>query len=378
MQINTQPLEDAIKFLSILDQGGQFTFLTLDDSKTGKPVCRVLHGKLEDHVVELKRLNMDGAGVFVAINETNGIGRKASDIVRVRAHFIDSDHEPIEEVCKRFTLTPHIVVETSEGKGHAYYLVSDTPLDEFKEIQDRLIKALGTDPSVKDLPRVMRLPGFYHMKGDPRLVKLICMEVGLPQYRKEELLAALPVVTVENTTEQGERSPLPRKADPAIPQTDGFRTETLTSLVGQLLAKKMDDEEIYKWLTPWNNSNTPPLPEAKIWDSIQSMRKSDQHNHPERYGHDLAYTDTGNAKRLVAKFGDDIRYCHDRGEWMFWDGQRWLWDSTSEINRKAKDTAASIYSEASKFTKGGSRLEPPSQLFPVISVCYIALRNRAS
>jgi len=27
---------------------------------------------------------------------------------------------------------------------------------------------------------------------------------------------------------------------------------------------------------------------------------------------------------------------------------------------------------------GGSRLEPPSQLFPVISVCYIALRNRAS
>jgi len=29
------------------------------------------------------------------------------------------------------------------------------------------------------------------------------------------------------------------------------------------------------------------------------------------------------------------------------------------------------------FGKGGSRLEPPIQLLPVISVCYIALRNRA-
>jgi len=34
--------------------------------------------------------------------------------------------------------------------------------------------------------------------------------------------------------------------------------------------------------------------------------------------------------------------------------------------------------DATELFKGGSRLEPPSQLFPVISVCYIALRNRAS
>jgi P4 family phage/plasmid primase-like protien len=350
MQNDAIHLENTTKFLNVLNLGGNFTFQTFTDKKDCPVYPKMLHGRLEDHAEELKRLNRDGAGVFVAINETNGNGRKASDIVRVRAHFIDSDYEPIEEVCKRFPLPPHMIVETSEGKGHAYYIVSDTPLAEFKAIQDRLIKALGTDPAVKDLPRVMRLPGFYHMKGDPRLVKLIHVEEGLRPYSKEQLLSALPVMT-DKITNHGERPTQPRKADPAMPQSDGTRTETLTSLVGQFLAKGIEDEEIFKWITLWNSQkNTPPLPEEKLWSTIQSMRKSDQHNHPERYGLDMIYTDTGNAKRLVTIFGEDIRYCHDRGEWMFWNGRRWLWDDTGEIVRKAKETAASIYSDASKCT----------------------------
>ena len=46
--------------------------------------------------------------------------------------------------------------------------------------------------------------------------------------------------------------------------------------------------------------------------------------------------DLGNARRLVKKHGDTIRFCHDAGKWYCWDGRRWAKDETSEIVRKAK------------------------------------------
>jgi len=46
--------------------------------------------------------------------------------------------------------------------------------------------------------------------------------------------------------------------------------------------------------------------------------------------------DLGNARRLVKKHGDAIRFCHDAGKWYCWDGRRWAKDETGEIVRKAK------------------------------------------
>ncbi|MHB1001451.1 MAG: phage/plasmid primase, P4 family [Armatimonadota bacterium] len=46
--------------------------------------------------------------------------------------------------------------------------------------------------------------------------------------------------------------------------------------------------------------------------------------------------DLGNARRLVKKHGDTIRYCHDIGKWYCWDGKHWVKDGTGEIIRKAK------------------------------------------
>lgn len=39
-------------------------------------------------------------------------------------------------------------------------------------------------------------------------------------------------------------------------------------------------------------------------------------------------TDTGNAERLVAKFGRDFRWCHMFNAWLFWTGTRWNVDRT--------------------------------------------------
>jgi putative DNA primase/helicase len=57
-------------------------------------------------------------------------------------------------------------------------------------------------------------------------------------------------------------------------------------------------------------------------------------------------TDLGNAERLVARHGDDLRYCHPWGKWLAWDGRRWAVDATGEVERRAVETVASIYTEA--------------------------------
>lgn len=57
-------------------------------------------------------------------------------------------------------------------------------------------------------------------------------------------------------------------------------------------------------------------------------------------------TDVGNARRLVAKYRDKIRFCPPRGKWLLWDRTRWRWDDSLAIDRMAKETARSILREA--------------------------------
>ncbi len=57
-------------------------------------------------------------------------------------------------------------------------------------------------------------------------------------------------------------------------------------------------------------------------------------------------TDTGNAMRLVAAHGDDLRYCHPWARWFAWDGRRWPEDLSGEIQRRAQETVRGIYTEA--------------------------------
>jgi hypothetical protein len=59
-------------------------------------------------------------------------------------------------------------------------------------------------------------------------------------------------------------------------------------------------------------------------------------------GDGFALTDFGNAERLVAQHGEDIRYAPWSGGWFVWDGQRWQRDRTGEIRRRVKTTVRQI------------------------------------
>ena len=157
-----------------------WTFQTFDDNADRKStnLARTFSGTLSEHWDKLTRASQNGAGVFVTVNETDGQGRKTANIIRVRAVFVDTDGADIEPIR---AAQPHILVESSPGNYHAYWLVNDAPLDEFKGAQKAMIKAWETDKGVNDLPRVMRLPGFPHQKvsaqkgltGSPFMVQMV-------------------------------------------------------------------------------------------------------------------------------------------------------------------------------------------------------------
>ena len=98
--------------------------------------------------------------------------RTNANVTRVRALFADADGTPIEPILEKVP-PPHILVESSPNKWHLYWLTNDTPFDEFKSRQQAIAQKYGTDPSVNDLARVLRLPGFYHQKGEPFLTRLV-------------------------------------------------------------------------------------------------------------------------------------------------------------------------------------------------------------
>lgn len=59
----------------------------------------------------------------------------------------------------------------------------------------------------------------------------------------------------------------------------------------------------------------------------------------------LHLTDMGNAERLIARHGADLRYCGPWRRWVVWGGETWNDDADDRVQERAKETVRSIYEE---------------------------------
>jgi P4 family phage/plasmid primase-like protien len=57
-------------------------------------------------------------------------------------------------------------------------------------------------------------------------------------------------------------------------------------------------------------------------------------------------TDLGNARRLVAKYGANLRYVAEWRKWLAWDGKRWRVDAEGQVDRYAKKVPNDIRRDA--------------------------------
>jgi len=196
-------MDEAIRFLTRLDPTAKsFHFQAFDDSGKDDPqLVAALHGTLEQHYDRLMRLSERGAGVFVAVNAFMGHHRRLANLARLRAIYQEAD-APNARVP---LLEPHIVVESSPGKFHRYWLLADQPsVDDWSAVMRRMVADYDSDPYAVDASRVLRLPGFPHQKQEPRLVHVIEMLEREP-YSWTDLTSVIPPLP----RPRQDREPLP-------------------------------------------------------------------------------------------------------------------------------------------------------------------------
>jgi hypothetical protein len=168
----------AIKHLSLLSEGEEeFTFQTFCDDKNkdrskGDILAKTFHGRFEDLKDELAKYNNLGAGIFVCVNKTDLQGVKKSNMLGVRSYFAEAD----STVHGEFRLEPTFVIQSKNGT-HSYFCLSEMSedLETFPILQSEIAKVHKTDPVTKNINRVLRLAGFYHLKdpNNPFLVSIL-------------------------------------------------------------------------------------------------------------------------------------------------------------------------------------------------------------
>jgi hypothetical protein len=270
----------AKRFLDVLAPDGKITFQTFDDCKETKrgELARIFHGTLDQQAADLATLNARGAGVFVMINQGDSRGRAAVNVQRVRAVFVDLDGAPLDPVLA-FRLPPHIVCNSSTGKYHAYWLVSDSELQGFKPLQQQLAAKFGGDPSVNDLPRVMRLPGFYHCKGVPTLTTVRSIGTHAP-YTVAQLSRDLTLNSTAQSVNADALGGIHFASDQNEPCPQGQRNTRLASLAGRWIGEGKTYEGLTAIASAWNQRCClPPLDDTEVCAVCKSIWQKHARDH---------------------------------------------------------------------------------------------------
>lgn len=207
---------EATRYIQALTgyYGSAVTLQAFDDGPDKRrELAAVRGGTLREIWPWVCTMQNRGAGIFCTVSETVLGQRKASDVKRIRALFCDFDgKEPGD-----WHLPPSIVVQSGHGK-HAYWVVNDCPLSGFVEAQKRLALHYGSDFKVHDLPRVMRLPGTWHQKGEPFMVRLV--SVAPLTYSVGSILSGI--------TDLPAPPPRPREPERMAPERTGLALDLRT------------------------------------------------------------------------------------------------------------------------------------------------------
>jgi len=187
----------------------------------------------------LKQLNEKKAGIFFSPNRFP-IRRKEELCEGVNAWFVEKDDTSLAEQYAMYSacgLLPSILVE-SKRSVHAYWLAKNATKDTFRKIQMGLIQKFKGDEACKDITRVLRIPNFYHNKGEPKLVEVTHFAPEL-LYTEEQMLAEFPYVEV--VVKQKNPEPIIKRIDISV-KKDFW--EHLASLDNRMMLSRMSGGEM--------------------------------------------------------------------------------------------------------------------------------------
>ncbi len=153
---------------------GQHVYCSIDDKQNSLLPKHYHEGydlSREEIIGILHSENGDSRGIFFCVNEIDRNQdpqrqRTKKMLKRIRAVWADDD-EVRAEPRSDFATPPNIVVETSKGKFHYYWLTTTENIEQWGYVMNGIANTYKTDGNSKDLVRVLRVPGFFHHKRDP-------------------------------------------------------------------------------------------------------------------------------------------------------------------------------------------------------------------
>lgn len=158
------------------------------------PLVREERGACAVDRAEAERLNAEGWGIYWTPNLVRG-RRTLTNLERIRFWFAELDHGSKKEQVERLRqapLLPSVVVESARG-FHAYWAAKDATLDRWKRIvRWGIVPTLQADPKASDAVRILRCPGFNHVKNPAKPFPVSVVWRLDTAYTEEQMLRKFP------------------------------------------------------------------------------------------------------------------------------------------------------------------------------------------
>jgi hypothetical protein len=175
---------------------------------------------------EARRFNTPelGYGVFATVNSFNGPRRK-ENLTRINAWAIDIDEGTKQQMHERLTkspLIPSIIVETKRGY-QAYWAAVDAKPEHWDFIVlEHLVPFFGSDANARDLCRILRVPGFWHLKdpSDPFKIRRVWQHKVL--YTERQVISFGEMPWVPSKARHKEHLEEARKSSPTFSASDSL------------------------------------------------------------------------------------------------------------------------------------------------------------
>lgn len=338
-------------------------------------------------------------GVWVEIDLKNGV-HAASNL---------PEYEDVQGILGTFPLEPSIIIHSGGGL-HCYWLFqepvqllssqntqsAERMLSRFQNVFIRLARAKNLHiDNTADLARVLRVPGTYNLKADPKPVQAELFEPDR-RYSINDLYEAITNIEASFPPDEPREKAVRKKYEDEIP--DAKHPERIVQEC-RFIKEYLEHQETAnysEWMTAlsigaycengeelvhdWSKGH-PAYKEREVerkYNEIRSRMKPrtcqginqefgrcggckhfNKINSPISLGMEkksvlkekspnFKRTDLGNAERLIHYYGRDIRYNNPFGKWFLWDGKRWEEDKINRIQQLSKKTVRKIYEEAAE------------------------------
>ncbi|MFC1491825.1 phage/plasmid primase, P4 family [Nitrospinota bacterium] len=304
-----------------------------------------------------------------------------SSVIALSAIIADQDFKDINETEAREKIDaigrkPSALIMTGGGLQASFVFEEPVLVDDpapFDRVVKDLGAALGGDPG--HIGGLYRLPGFLNLPNEKKRkrgrvpILAITEHLNGNRYSFEDFVDLVPLepkkaakkVKTDLTqaasklpvklTEIIKKKPLSRIArlwrGERIDRGGTKRSGADAALAVEMVRQDFSDEEIAAALKlyPYGKAAERKNLERYVATTIENAR-----GWVEAHPGSFPLTDVGNAARFVHRHGDDLRWVPELKKWLHYDGVHWQIDSDGESQRRAKETAASIYIEAAKTT----------------------------